>query len=659
MSISNLYIGLSGLDTAEQVLNVIGENIANANTPGYHRQNALLVEQTPTPVGNLQLGSGVDLAQIQRLQDALVDQSIRQQTAQSNSTNSQLSSLQQIQASLTPGSGSLDSLLQNFFSQLQQLSATPDDLTQRGVFLRSAADLTNQLNSLAANFSQLGQYIDNQANQLVTQANGLASQIADLNGQIQQLSSRGIVPSTQLDQRDQLVNQLATIIDVRVVQQQDGEVTVLAGGTPVAVGTQANALKFSIDPTGTAIVTAAGSTSPLNLAGGQLAGLLTVRNQSLPAFQDKLNTLAHGLAQSVNAIHAAGVGLSGSFSFLAGSQAVRSVNAPLAQANLAFPPHAGSLFVTVTNQATGARTLSQINIDPATQSLQDVATALNGVAHLQGIADASTGTLKILAQPGYTFDFTGRSSSTPDTVAVTGTTTVQVGGNYTGTSNDTLTYKVVGTGTIGVTPNLSLQVSNVAGAVVNTLNIGQGYSPGSDLPVGNGLTIQLAAGTANAGDTFTTKVVGQSDTAGILPALGINSFFTGDNAANIAVSPDLLSHPEQLAAAATGQVGDGTILQKLAALNNAPVLNNGTQTFNQFYAAIVGNVGGQVQDLTQRQSAEQLVGQNLQAQQQAVSGVNPNEELVNMLQFQRAYQISAKYIATVNSTMDDLLALVK
>ncbi len=149
---SNIYIGLSGLLASEKVLNVIGENIANANTPGYHRQNPLLVEQSPTLQGNLLLGSGVNLAQIQRLQNTLVDESVRQNTTQSNSTDAALASLQQIESALTPGAGSLDNLLQNFFTQLQQLAASPNDLTQRSVFLNSAVGLTNQVNGLAQDF---------------------------------------------------------------------------------------------------------------------------------------------------------------------------------------------------------------------------------------------------------------------------------------------------------------------------------------------------------------------------------------------------------------------------------------------------------------------------------------------------------------------------
>jgi len=651
-------IGLSALSTSEQALNVIGENITNANTTGYHQQNPLLVEQMPVQVGNLSLGSGVAIAQIERQQSTLIDNGITTNTFESNATTSALNSMQQLQSALTPGTGSLDTLLNSFFSDLQQLQSSPDDLTQRSVFLNSATSLTSQLNTLSGDFATLGQNIDLQANQLVSQANALVPQIATLNGEIQQAEVQGTSPNTELDQRDQLINQLAAIVNVQVVAQPDGQVNILAAGTPLVVGTQANALQYSKDSSGNAILTQAGSQTPLNVTGGQLGGLIAVRNQSLPAYVSQLNTLAQGIAQQMNELQATGLGLSGPSTFLSGTQSVSDPSKPLANANLAFPVQAGSLFIGVTDQATGQRTLSKVQIDPATQSLQDVATALSGVAHVQAVVDPQTNTLQILAQPGYAVDFAGGMSSAPDTSALTGTATAQIGGAYSGTTNDNLTYTVQGSGTVGVTPNLTLQVTNSAGGVVTSLNIGQGYSPGSALQVGKGVTVQLASGTVNNGDNFTSNVVAQPDTAGILSALGINSFFTGTSANNLAVQPNLLNNPGDLSASTTGQPGDSSNLQKMAALAQTPTLTNGTQTFSQFYASMVGNIGAQVQNLTQLQSAQQVVGQNLQAQQQAVSGVDPNEQLVYMLQSQNAYQMASKYIQTVNSVLDDLMSII-
>jgi flagellar hook-associated protein FlgK len=655
---TDFTIGLSALTASQRALDIIGENIANSGTPGYHRQELQLVEATPTLFGNLYLGNGVDVARIRRLQDNALEQAVTQNTYQSNSTNAQLNILQQVQTQFTSNSGSIDTLLSNFFNQLSQLAAQPDNMTQRQVFLGNAVDLTNEFNSVAGNLDQLGGNIDSQIQQLVGQVNQISPQIAALNQQIQLAEIQGTSPNDLLDQRDQLINQLAQIVDVQTVQQPFGVKTVLAGGMPLAIGGQSTQLVATTDSSGNDIVTAAGSKAAMNIAGGQLAGLLTARNQALPNYRSGLDTLARALIQQLDDLHATGIGLNGPMTSLSGSRAVTSVTAPLSQAGLAFPPQAGTLSISVTNLATGQRTLSQLAIDPSTESLQGLASAISGISHLQAVVDPQSGTLKILAQPGYGFDFAGRVSTTPDTSFITGTTTVQVGGAYTGTNNDDLTYKFTGSGTVGVTPGLTLQVQDSAGNTVASLNVGQGYQPGSALQVGNGVTVALSAGTANAGDSFTTQVVANADTGGILTSLGLNTLFTGESANNIAIQPTILADATQLAASRSGAPADGTNLQRMAAVQDQQVLANGTQTVGQFYGAMVGDVGRQVQQLTQQQSAQQLTGQQIQAQQQSVSGVDPNQELVNMLQSQRSYQLAAQYISTVNNTLNDLYQLV-
>src|SRR5262249_10266481 len=151
---------------------------------------------------------------------------------------------------------------------------------------------------------------------------------------------------------------------------------------------------------------------------------------------------------------------------------------------------------------------------------------------------------------------------------ITGTFGVQLGGHFTGQQNDMYTYRVVGSGTVGVTTGLALEVRNAAGSLLGSFNIGDGYAAGSALTSANGVTVTLSAGTANDGDTFSSAVVAQPDAGNLLPALGLNSFFDGADAASIQVRSVLLSNPAQLAISQTGQPGDGANLQQIAALRD-------------------------------------------------------------------------------------------
>jgi flagellar hook-associated protein 1 FlgK len=267
--------------------------------------------------------------------------------------------------------------------------------------------------------------------------------------------------------------------------------------------------------------------------------------------------------------------------------------------------------------------------------------------------------LRILAAPGYAFDFAGQVPTAPQIMNVTGTAVPQITGAYTGSANDTYTFRVVGSGTVGVTPNLALNVYDNKGTLLGAENIGQGYTAGTALGPINGVSVSLGAGTVNDGDSFGTQVVANADTAGILPALGLNTFFTGSSATNVQVNPALLNQPAQLAASRTGLPGDNTNLQRLLALGNQPLLANGTLTFNQAYANMAAGVGSQVQDLTRQQGALKAVGQQLSSQQQSLSGVDPNEQLIHLLQFQQAFQMSAKYVSTINTTMNELANIIQ
>src|SRR5437899_1716466 len=176
----SLSIGLSGLTANQLLIELTGQNIANAGTPGYHRQVADLRSRSY----GLNVGDGVQVAGVRRFTNSLLDLAVNQNNVDLQNVSTQLGNMRQLQSLLASGNGSVDQLLGQFFNQLEQLSSKPDDQAQRRVVLNSAASLTNGITSLLGNLDQVQHGIDSQLQQVVGQINTLAPQIADLNSQI-------------------------------------------------------------------------------------------------------------------------------------------------------------------------------------------------------------------------------------------------------------------------------------------------------------------------------------------------------------------------------------------------------------------------------------------------------------------------------------------
>ncbi len=649
---SLLSIGLSGLLVNQRLLELTGQNITNANTPGYHNQVAELAELSD----GSQVGGGVQITNVSRSVNQPLQQAVNDSASASSSAQTQLNGLNQLQTYLATGSGTLHDSLVNLFSDLETLSANPSDPTQRALVMSDANDVAYQLNSTTSNIDQMSAGLLQQAQSYTDNINALTTQIAQLNQQIQTAQTSGQDVNALLDTRDQAVANLSQLVSVQTVQQS-GQVSVFAGGTPLVVGTQTNSLSAGLDNQGNLVVTATGTQQPVAVSGGNLGGIVTLYNSTLPAVTAQLNTLTQALATQFDEIQATGLGSNGPITSLTSQRAVGSVNQPLADAGLLFPPQAGDLYVTVTNLTTGQKTLSKLAIDPATESLTAIAGAISAVPNMQAAVDAQNGTMSVSAAPGYAFDFSGNVSTSPDSQTITGTTVPTLSGVYNGSGDDTLNFAFSGAGTIGVTPNLTLNVTNGAGEQIASLNVGQGYTAGSNMSVA-GLNVQLAAGTVNSGDSFSENVTADPDSAKLLSSLGLNSFFVGSTAADLQVDPSLLNNPSQLAVSSTGEAGDSGNLGKFVALQSQPVLNNGTQSMLQYLENLIGNVGTQASTMQANSTANTSLNQQLSDQLQNSTGVDTNNALMQLVQYQNAYQMSAQFVSVVNQTLNDFFTIV-
>ena len=307
-----LSIAVGALLAEQSAQNVTANNVANANTPGYSRQRPIFVASDPVVMGPLTMGTGVQLLKIESMRDPILQLRIHDETQQQGNLDALVSSMQQVEVMFNNSSGGdLGTLMSKFFSSLQQLSTDPGSLALRQAVLTAGSNLANGFKTTANNLQTQRTNTDLNVGQAVSQVNVLTKQIAKLNGQITSLQNIQKDASIFVDQRDELINQLSALVDVSVVQSDNGLTLTTSNGTALVAGQQSFDFTTQLDVSGVQHIFSQGADITGKLTSGKLAGLLNVRDQKIPGLLTNIDTLASGLATAVNTAHRGGFDLNG------------------------------------------------------------------------------------------------------------------------------------------------------------------------------------------------------------------------------------------------------------------------------------------------------------------------------------------------------------
>jgi flagellar hook-associated protein 1 len=308
---ASLASALSGLIADQGALEATTNNVANVNTPGYSREVPDLVTGDPVVVGPLTFGTGVTLQNIESIQDPVLESQIAQQTQSENQYSALTSALQQAQVNFTTTTGDIGTSISNFFDSINQLATNPSDLSLRQGVLTAAGNLATSFNNAANSLSQQQGNLDLSVVQQVTQINQLSQQIAQLNGQISNLENVDQNASTFVDQRQQAIDQLSALVDVNVIPADNSITLTTANGSPLVTGQQSFQLTTQTNSAGLHEIYSEGNNITSEITSGQLGGTLQARDQAIPSIESQLDTLAAGIANSVNAVQTTGYDLNG------------------------------------------------------------------------------------------------------------------------------------------------------------------------------------------------------------------------------------------------------------------------------------------------------------------------------------------------------------
>lgn len=388
--LGTLQIANNSMLASQVGLQVAGNNISNANTPGYIRQQVNFTPASTRLFGALPIGLGVQVDGIVQQVDRFLMERLRDSTSDLENSSTQ----EQYHLRLEALIGELDdtdlsTALTDFFGSINDLLNQPDDVTLRRQAVLQGERLVADINRLDGQLFEIRSQVNEQVVQAGDEINRLLEEIARLNVQIVQTEGGGLSKSDAVgvrDQRETALRSLASLIGIRAIEQDNRSVTVYVGGDYLVFeGTfQPVEASFSVDDEiPVATINVERSDSPLQTSTGRLAGLYSARDEILGDFRNRLADFARDLTFEFNKVYSGGQGLSG-FTELTSEHQVEDVNAALDQAGLANTPVNGSFQVQVRNTTSGQVDTTDILVDlnglDNDTSLTDLTASLDAIS---------------------------------------------------------------------------------------------------------------------------------------------------------------------------------------------------------------------------------------------------------------------------------------
>lgn len=382
-----LQIGRSAILTSQAAISVAGNNMANAATPGYHRQVANLSPSRPEAIGRNQfVGTGVSLVSVNRAIDTALQARLRDAISDENSATIDerfLTAVETIQNELS--NDDLSSRLSAFFNAFSELANNPLDDAVRTVVMQQGVSVADHVNLIRDEYTTLRNEVDRSLGSAVDRVDGLLEEIATINGSITaaeggQGGTTGGANSLR-DRRDQLIDELSGFLEVTTIDQPNGAVDILVGSIPLVLAGESRGLQLRTEssPSGTEVSVRVGDDgSILQIESGSIGALMRQREDTIQPAIDALDGFAGQLAFQVNRVHSQGQGSSLRSSFTGSVElADTSANLGGSYSGLPFEIENGSFQLHVVDPASGHRSTYQVTVDPQNDSLDDIVDRIN------------------------------------------------------------------------------------------------------------------------------------------------------------------------------------------------------------------------------------------------------------------------------------------
>src|SRR5664280_377438 len=574
MSISSLLnIGSRAMAASYAQLTVTGNNIANANTPGYSRQTADLETSFSQQTGSGFFGSGVDVKTVTRAHSDFLTREASTSTAIAAADDARSTQLQQLENVFQTDQSGLGYAAQQALNAFVDVASNPQDASARQTALARIGDLATGFSNASSQIDAQQAGVSAELRPSVSSINSLTTQIAALNTQIAAAQSSGNAPNSLLDTRDTALNNLSQLVQVSTVSSADGTVSVYLGGSQTLVlGSNATVLKAvpdAYDPSKLQLGITEGSTTRAFpdsfVSGGSVGGLLRFQNHDIPDARAMLGQLASSIAGALNSQQALGVTLGqppsagapllsiGATAVLPSSNNAMSGGVPVASYVDGTGTRVSSVSITVIDSSALQASDYQLSADPSLPAGQYKLTRLSdGTSQTVSSGDVVD---------GFRIDVASPAPATRDSFLLQPVSTAASGMALALTDPS----GIAAASPVQATTN----VANTGTAAIGSLNV-------VDPSINPNLTATITF-TDNSGDYSYSLV----DTTGALP--------TVNGTGTLAAGSSIALNGWQLSLAGTAKTGDSFVVAKTA----YPAADNGNaNAFLGLRDALIVGKGG-------------------------------------------------------------------
>lgn len=659
-----LSLGARAMFANQAALQTIGQNIANANTPGYSRQSVVLTTSPGQYTGAGFFGKGVDVQTVQRSHNEFLtkEAASSKSTAVADSTRAeQLSRLEKL---FKPGTDGIGNAAGQFLNAMVDVTSRPSDPSARQVALGRANELAVRFANAGQQLSELqaGVVSDLKAN--VDVINQLAKQIASVNDQIAKTRGSGHTPNDLLDQREQLISKLGERVAVSTLPADDDTVGVfIGGGQRLVLGNSASTLQISGDnydaQRAVVSITEGSITRPLDesvLTGGSVAALQRFQNKDLQDAKNLLGQLAAAIGTRVNTQNSLGLDLSnppgkGAPIFnvapprvLPASTNQRNASGSFVngvQASIVDASQLQASSYRLTSSAAGSYQLTRLSdglvrnvnsgdiVDGFQLSFAPSAPAVGESYQIEPVSAAAVNMRTVLAAP------TGIAAASP----VTASTSV----NNTGTLSIDSIY--------AVNANIDTTIAPAAPKVPITLTFGNTDPADATKRL---YTLTLANGTVLNGSWAAGQPIGNQPAAGIDLGFELRTIGVPRNGDTLTINATKYASTNNGNAKAFLNIQtDGFIGRRLQPDGS---ITQGA-TISDAYASAMSDIGSRVQSANYLSGVSKSVASEAEASRSGEAGVNLDEEASRLIQYQQAYQAAAKVLQTAQTLFNELMKI--